>query len=103
MVLNVTDEPPDETPDDAKLTDLDQRLKAIEARKRPKDDASAEVGANQGLQVLGELIGGILGGLGLGWLVDHFLHTTPWGMIAGTLLGMVAAIYLVVKRGQNGT
>ena len=100
QVLNVSDEPSDESEAD-ELKDLDDRLKAIEARKRKPVDASAEVGANQGFQALGELLGGILGGLGLGWLSDHYLHTTPWGMIVGALLGMVAAVYAVVKSGER--
>lgn len=101
-MLNVSDEPPKETSAEDELKDLDQRLKAIDARKgRTSVDAGSEVGASQGYQVLGELIGGILGGLGLGWLVDQWLHSTPWGMVAGTLLGMVLAIYLVVKRSQS--
>ncbi len=100
-MLNVTDEPPDETSDE--LSDLDKRLQAIEARKRVKtSDHSFEVGANKGYQALGELIGGILIGLGLGWLSDHYLHTLPWGMIAGAILGMVAGVYAIVRSGQRG-
>lgn len=91
-------------PDDEALKDLDERLKAIDARQRPEKDVSAEAGAGQGFKVLGELFGGIFVGLGLGWVVDHYvLHTTPWGMIVGCLLGMVAAVYAVVKSGQNGS
>ncbi len=99
-VLNVIDEPNNGSEDD-ELKDLDARLKAAEARTRKTADAGAEVGANQGFQVLGELIGGIFGGLGLGWLVDHYVHTLPWGMIVGTILGMVAAIYAIVKSDRN--
>ena len=99
----MTDEPPDEASTDDELKNLDDRLKAAEARQRKTVDASAEVGTNQGLQVLGELVGGILGGLGLGWAVDHYLwHAKPLGMIIGVLLGMVASIYLIVKRSQSG-
>ena len=97
----MTDEPPDETSGDDALKDLDKRLKAAESRERKPTESGAEVGVNKGFQALGELVGGILAGLGLGWLSDHFLHTTPWGMIIGTLLGMVAAVYAIVKSGQN--
>ncbi|MBW8882495.1 MAG: AtpZ/AtpI family protein [Asticcacaulis sp.] len=101
-MLTVTDEPPYEPLTDDELKDLDDRLRAAEARQRKTVDAKAEIGTNQGLQVLGELVGGILGGLGLGWLVDHYLlGSTPWGMIAGALLGMVASVYLVVKRSAS--
>ena len=97
----MTEEPPDKTSTQDELSDLDSRLKAIEARKRKVADSSAEVGANKGYQALGELIAGILGGLGLGWLSDHYLHTLPWGMIIGAILGMVVAVYAIVKSGQR--
>ena len=97
----MTDEPPVDPDAQKELKDLDQRLKAIEARKREKKDFSHEVGANQGYQALGELIGGILGGLGLGWLCDHYLGTKPFGVIVGAILGMVLAVYLIAKRGQT--
>lgn len=98
----MTDEPPDKASDQAELKDLDERLKAIEARKRkPKHDVSGEMGANQGYQALGELLGGILGGLGLGWLCDEYLHTRPFGVIIGSILGMIVAVYAIVKSGQD--
>lgn len=104
MVLTVTDEPPYGSSPDDELKDLDDRLKAAEARQRKTVDHGAEVGANQGYLALGELVGGIGGGLGLGWLVDtYLLGSKPWGMIAGALLGMVAAVYLIVKRGQSAS
>ncbi|WP_035430013.1 AtpZ/AtpI family protein [Asticcacaulis sp. AC466] len=96
----MTDEPPDKSDQD-ELNDLDKRLKAIEARKRETPDYSGEVGANKGYQALGELIGGILGGLGLGWLSDEYLHTRPWGIIIGGILGMIVAVYAVVRSGRD--
>ena len=97
----MTDEPPDTSSDQDELKDLDKRLKAIEARKRKTQDHSSEIGANKGYQALGELLGGILGGLGLGWLSDEYLHTRPWGIIIGGILGMIVAVYAVVKSGQS--
>jgi ATP synthase protein I len=101
-VLNVTEDPLNDPSAEEKLKDLDQRLNAIDARERSeKSDMAAEVGANKGYQALGELMGGILGGLGLGWLSDHYLHTLPWGMIVGAILGMAAAVYAIVKTSQK--
>jgi len=101
QVPNVTDEPPDKSSDQDELNDLDKRLKAIEARKRKTHDVSGEVGANQGYQALGELIGGIVGGLGLGWLSDTYLHTRPFGVIIGAILGMIVAVYAIVRSSRN--
>ncbi len=97
----MTDEPDDRDPDGKTLRDLDARLKAIDARQRPAKDKPAEAGMSAGYQALGSLFGGILVGLGLGWVIDQYLHTTPWGMVVGCLLGLVAAIYTIVKAGQD--
>jgi ATP synthase protein I len=44
------------------------------------------------------LIGGVLAGLGLGWAIDGFAGTKPWGMVGGLLIGMGFSIYLVVRK-----
>ncbi|MDI7774055.1 AtpZ/AtpI family protein [Asticcacaulis sp. EMRT-3] len=98
----MTDELPDESSAKNKLSDLDKRLTAIETRERKeKPDSGAEVGASKGYQALGQLLGGIVGGLGLGWVSDHYLHTLPWGMIIGAIFGMVLSVYLIAKTSQS--
>ena len=54
-----------------------------------------------GYRLLGEAIGGILGGLGLGWVFDHFAHTTPFGLVIGLLLGTAASAYAAVKSADQ--
>jgi len=39
----------------------------------------------------------VLVGLGLGWLVDRFAHTTPWFLLIGMALGIAAGAYSVVR------
>ena len=51
----------------------------------------------EGYRLLSEVIGGMLGGLGLGWVVDHFAHTTPFGLVIGMLLGTAASAYAAMK------
>jgi ATP synthase protein I len=51
----------------------------------------------QGYRFVGEVVGGVLGGVGLGWLVDRFAHTQPWGMIGGLLIGASASIFAAVS------
>ena len=36
------------------------------------------------------IVGGIIAGLLLGYLFDHFFKTEPWGLIVGFLIGVVA-------------
>ncbi|MDC7683797.1 AtpZ/AtpI family protein [Asticcacaulis sp. BYS171W] len=97
----MTDEPDNET--STKLDDLDKRLDAIERKKRRKDTdhGESEAGAGKGYQALGELLGGIFIGLGAGWLSDEYLHTRPFGMAVGVILGLIAGVYAVARSARR--
>ena len=100
-------EPKDLRPDALKR--LDDRLEAARARNERKpyrwDDSSSA-----GYRLVAELIGGVLAGLGFGWLADRFLGTTPWGLIVGVLAGAGVSVFAVArtagrasgKAAQNG-
>jgi ATP synthase protein I len=93
---------PDDESQEA-LDSLQTRLDALTAERTPKRaaDASAERGIGEGYRLLGEVIGGVLGGLGLGWLVDHFTHTTPLFMVAGLLLGTAASAVTAMRSADR--
>ena len=54
-------------------------------------------GANGGWEVVGTLIAGVVVWGGIGWLIDLWLDTTYVKAI-GVLVGLAAAIYLVLVR-----
>lgn len=41
--------------------------------------------------------------VGMGYLADRALGTTPWGVIAGAVLGMVGILALVVRVANEAT
>jgi ATP synthase protein I len=87
---------PDETSDEA-LRRLDQRLDALQASRAKGPVQTGDLrGAAAGYRFLGEVVGGVLGGAGLGWLVDQFLHTAPLGLLAGLLIGTAASITVAI-------
>lgn len=86
---------PDEPPD-AALKRLEQRLGEAEAEQARRTSPDAHLAMAQGYRFVGEVVGGVLGGAGLGWLVDHFAGTTPLGLIGGLLTGLGLAIFAVV-------
>jgi ATP synthase protein I len=84
------------------LKSLDDRIDAFEAkRRRDPHSGVSERGASEGYRLLGEVIGGVFGGLGFGWLFDHFLHTTPWGLVTGMMLGTAMAAYTAYKSASR--
>jgi ATP synthase protein I len=80
------------------LKRFDKRLDAFEATRGAKP-FSLGMGdsASDGYRLLGQMLGGVLGGIGLGWLVDHFAHTSPWGIVGGLLIGAGLSIYATVR------
>ena len=47
--------------------------------------------------------GGVLGGVGLGWLLDHFAHTAPWGVVGGLLIGTGLSIFVAVSTAAKAS
>ena len=55
-----------------------------------------------GIQIATLIVGGILGGIGLGYLADKYIGIYPWGIIAGIILGIliggVGIIHVIDKK-----
>ena len=86
---------PKESPDEA-LASLNQRLGAAEAAQARKVSPDTHAAMAQGYRFVGEVVGGVLGGVGLGWLLDRFANTTPWGVVGGLLIGSGFSIFVAV-------
>ena len=93
---------PDESSEE-KLRRFDQRLDALQAsRARSAPGSGDPRGMAAGYRFLGEVVGGVLGGVGLGWLLDRIAHTAPWGMISGLLIGAgVSIVFAVVSASKT--
>ncbi len=50
-----------------------------------------------GFRLSSELVGGVLVGAGIGWLIDKAFGSSPWGLIVFLLLGFVAGVVNVVR------
>jgi ATP synthase protein I len=82
------------------LAKLDSDLASFEAgRRKAPSGLGGEAGA--GYRLLGQMLGGVLGGIGLGWLVDHYAHTSPWGLVFGLLIGAGLSIYSAVQTASR--
>ena len=77
---------------------LGRDLDAFEAARAPAKSPLSGVGdVGVGYRLLAGLLGGVFGGLGLGWTFDHFVHTSPFGLIGGLLIGLGVSIYAAVR------
>lgn len=92
------------------LEELDARLR--EARRAagmdqpdpvPGEGVSSRSGSDMavGLRIGVELVAGVVFGLALGYGIDWWLDTKPWGMIVMVILGAIAG-FMNMYRLANG-
>ncbi|WP_350332865.1 AtpZ/AtpI family protein [Coralliovum pocilloporae] len=88
---------------DADLESRRHRLgQAISERRTVEDktvsDASSGIaGLGQALRLSTEFIAGVVAGGALGWGIDQWFETAPWGMIVFLLLGFAAGVLNVMR------
>ena len=95
---------------DAEREGLSKRASAIgekiemakqrHVKPRRADDSRGDAMA-RGFKISAELIGGVVVGGGLGWLLDKGLGTFPWLFILFFLLGSAAGILNIVRQAQR--
>lgn len=89
-----------ELSEDARLTSLDERLKraqADEAVRTGRDRKPADRNEQLGTRVLSYLIGGMLGGAVIGWVLDRLFGTSPWLLLVMLFLGTAAGFWNIIK------
>jgi ATP synthase protein I len=88
---------PDESSRES-LERLDKELQSFEAARTTKPlNLGLDGASGDGFRMLGQILGGVLGGLGLGWLVDRLAGTGPFGVLIGLLVGVCVSIYAAVR------
>ena len=102
----MTDEKPAREPiaEDARIDALEERLKAAQEREDQRSQSQVKgVDANyrSGNRVLADLLGGILGGLVIGWSIDYFAGTSPWGLLIMLFIGIVVAFRNIIKAANT--
>lgn len=98
----MSDERPGQEPlgEDARIDSLDARLKAArereDGRNRPQVQG-ADANYRLGSKVLAELLGGLVGGGLIGWVIDRFAGTSPWGLLVMLFLGIIVAFRNIIR------
>lgn len=94
--------PADEAALSARLKRLGERLDNVHTSRPPDSSPGASTSADhsamaRGFRLSTELVGGVLLGAALGWLLDRWLGSSPWGLIVLVLLGFAAGVLNVMR------
>ncbi len=87
-------------PEDARIESLDERLRRAQEREAARTGTSHEApDANErlGQRVFSLLVGGLLGGTVIGWVLDRLFDTGNVLLIVGLVLGILGGFYSIVK------
>lgn len=89
---------------DDELENRRRRLEAALAARRPdgfegegKPKTGSLAGYGQAFKLSSEFIAAIAVGAGIGWAIDHFAETSPWGMVVFLLLGFCSGVLNVLR------
>lgn len=90
-----------------RLSELDARLDRLKEENSRKGGAvvgGTTSGYGMAFTIATDLVGGVIGGALVGWLLDRWLGSAPWGMIALFFLGAAAGMWNVYRtvRGYDG-
>jgi ATP synthase protein I len=87
-----------ELPRNARHSSLDERLSAArQAEAKRTGIAQPDANYRLGMRVLGELIGAPFGGAVIGLVLDRWLGTKPWLLLALLFLGLCVGIRNVIR------
>jgi ATP synthase protein I len=83
----------------ARLSRLGEQLGNGRAARPPQPEVRrADPSAlARGLRLSSELVAGVLVGAVIGWSLDYWVGTKPWGMIVLVLLGFAAGVLNVMR------
>jgi ATP synthase protein I len=87
----------------AEAESLERRLGIVEAARAREASGDSHRAMAQGYRFVGEVVGGVLMGAGLGWLLDRFTGTAPLGLIGGLLIGTGLSIFVAVRTAARVT
>ena len=102
MAVDETGQGP-QSPEDARLDSLEQRLERAQAKEAERTGQAPKADANEqlGQRVLSYLLGGLLGGALIGWVLDKVFGTGHLLLVIGLVLGTVGGFWSIIKMANR--
>lgn len=87
--------------EDARINTLDERLRAARKREddrtKPKAAEGADASYQAGNRVLAELLGGMMGGAFIGWVIDQVVGRGHIGLLVMLFVGVGVAFRNIIR------
>ncbi len=90
------------------IEQLDKKIAALRQKeaviRHERKDADLVKASRIGLRIGAELLSAVIVGAALGYLIDEFFGSKPWGMVAFLFFGGVAGVlnvYRLAKKEDN--
>ncbi|WP_336958579.1 AtpZ/AtpI family protein [Sphingobium aquiterrae] len=99
----MADEVPGQDPagEDARIPSLEERIARAERAEAVRTGTTAKEDGGEsyrlGNRVLAELIGGLVGGAVIGWVLDRLIGTSPWLLLVFLAMGIVVAFRNIIR------
>ncbi len=89
--------------EDPRLTALDERLRQARQAEAARGGVTQDHGRGyaQGNRIIAALIGSLVGSALIGWLIDRWFGTSPWGLIVMLFLGIAVAFRQIIRIGNE--
>ena len=79
---------------------LGEKLKSAKAASEPEIDENAS-GWAVGVNYASAFVGSVVVAGGIGYSVDYFAGTKPWGLMAGIIIGFIAGTRSIVQMAKS--
>ena len=91
--------------DDERLKALGEKLKSRDVERETEGTARSASGASNmalGMKYASEFAGAVIVTTFVGYFIDRFTGSSPWGLLGGLTLGTAAGVYTIVRSARNG-
>jgi ATP synthase protein I len=82
---------------------IDKARGDYETRHRPEGRSATHGAAGAALFHAFQLVASVLVGLGIGYAIDKFAGTGPWGMLIFLVFGVIAGFRSIIRSAQAMT